>query len=179
MTSNPTQLKRASFAAAPALALVFVVLGSAATLIAGLIFGGGAAPLEVLDAGPVVRWGLPASKALFNLSIALTIGSLVLAAFAAPERSSLLRRLQATAAWASVAWVATGLANLVFTYLDVTAVPFSTSEQFGSGLWLFATTIELGQYLSVNLAIALVVSSLALTVSKVTSTGPCILGLTM
>ena len=61
-----------------------VILVGAAVLavLAGLAFGGGAAPNLLLDPGPVVRWGLPVVKTLSNLGAAAMLGSLVLALYA-------------------------------------------------------------------------------------------------
>ena len=48
-----------------------------ATVVALLVGGGAEAPL-VIDPGPVVRWGLPIAKLIFNLGVATALGSLVL-----------------------------------------------------------------------------------------------------
>ena len=60
-----------------------ILLGFAlVSLVAGLAFGGGAAPQLLLDAGPFVRWGLPVARLFVNLGAAGIIGTLVLALFA-------------------------------------------------------------------------------------------------
>ena len=51
-------------------------------MVASLAYGGGAAPLVIADAGPVVRWGLPTTTLIFNLAAAGLLGSLILALFA-------------------------------------------------------------------------------------------------
>ena len=53
-----------------------------ASVIIGMLYGGGAAPLQFSDPGPVVRWGQPIVKLVLNLSMATAIGTLVLSAFA-------------------------------------------------------------------------------------------------
>jgi cytochrome c oxidase assembly factor CtaG/putative copper export protein len=160
-----------------ALALALSITGAVVLTFVALVIGGAAAPTQLLDAGPLVRFGLPIVKALFDLSLALTIGSLSLAAFSvaqpkpgeAPLNTSLGRLLN-LAAVGSAAWVVTGFINLLFTYLSVAGTSFSLSNQFGAGFWLFASSIQLGQYLSMNLLAGLLVSILVLAVSRLTGT---------
>ncbi|GMM96832.1 hypothetical protein [Microbacterium luteum] len=55
-----------------------ILVGAAlASLVGALAFGGGAAQLPLGDAGPVVRWGLPAAKLIVNLAAAGMVGVLV------------------------------------------------------------------------------------------------------
>ena len=49
-------------------------------LVAALLFSGAAAAREVSDPGALVRWGLPVSKAIHNVSLATVIGGLIFAA---------------------------------------------------------------------------------------------------
>ena len=70
-----------------------VVLGPALFLLAalvavvwGLAYGGGAKALIVSDPGPVVMWGVPIARLALNLSASVTIGALVLAAWAASRK---------------------------------------------------------------------------------------------
>lgn len=152
-----------------------VTVGSLATLatlvalLVGLLIGGGAAPLLLEDPGPIVRWGLPIAKALTNLSMAVTVGTLVFGAFALQKGKSLTQALN-LAAISAVAWVLFGLANLLLTYLSITGSAISFGEAFSSGLWMFATQIQLGQYLALNLLAALILSLLILLADSLTAT---------
>ena len=149
------------------LALALTVLAAlvAGTAAAALI-GGVVKPLEVADPGDFVRWAYPITKSLFNVSVAATFGTLVLAAFALPEASRALQRALNFAAAAASTWTILAMANILFTYLALTGSPFSGDQLFGESLWLFLTQIELGQLLGYNLIVAAVLSILTLTVKR-------------
>jgi hypothetical protein len=68
---------RALRAAGPAILIVVAL----ASLIWGLVIGGGAAPFAIGDPGPFVRWGLPTATLFVNLAAAGMIGALVTALF--------------------------------------------------------------------------------------------------
>ncbi|SJN41843.1 cytochrome c oxidase assembly protein [Mycetocola reblochoni] len=113
-------------------------------VVAGLIAGGAAAPAEISDPGPVVRYGLPIAKLLVNLSAALMIGSLLLAVFVlTPEREEYDAAVDLAATGAGVFTVASG-ATALFTFLNVTGVVPSLDDQFGAQIGLFFTGVELG-----------------------------------
>lgn len=150
------------------LSTVFLAALVAATTVS-LIIGGGAKPFTLLDPGEVVRWGLPISKAIMDVAMATSIGSLVVAAFVFSEKSKQLRAILNVAATFSVVWVISGLLALNFTYLNVTGSAFSLDESQGSGFWLFVSQIELGQYLLMNLAGGVLVSILAISSQRLTS----------
>lgn len=125
----------------PAVLLLFAILA----LVAGLNFGGGAAPLPLQDPGEVVRWGLPISKLFVNLGAAAMIGALVLSCYAlSPKNAEFGSALDVAAGGAAVFTVASAFTGF-FTYLSVTGASLSFSEQFGASLSQFLTQIELGQ----------------------------------
>lgn len=148
---------------------LIALFGTTAVLI-GLAIGGGADELQILDAGAVVRFGLPIAKMIANFASAIAIGALVLAAFALPENSATLQRAQSIGAVASVAWVISGISVLQFTYLALTGSAFSTDESFGQGLWLFITQIQLGQYLALNILGGALFALLAVSFRSLSST---------
>ena len=151
---------------ASALATVGVLL---ATVI-GLIIGGGASALQFSDPGPIVRYGVPLAKGLMNLAMAIAIGSLVFAAFATRESSSSHKKLLNLAAASAAAWAIAGSVNFLLSFISVSGASFSFEESFSQGLLVYATSIELGISLALNLAAALVISILALSVSSLTAT---------
>ena len=163
--------------------LLSLTLALILATVAGLFIGGGAQPILLGDPGVVVRFGLPIVKAALNLSMALTIGTLVLAAFAfdqpsklppkptETEDSGLLRRALNLAAIGAAGWALFGVANLLLSYLSVTGSKLAFDQTFSSGLWLFATQIQLGQYLGLNLLVGLLLSLLLLAVGGLTGTG--------
>ena len=141
-----------------------------AATVLGLRLGGGAAPSLLQDSGAVVRWGLPIIKGLTNISMAVTIGSLAMACFATSNSSWQLRRLQNLAALAASVWAITGTLVVLFTYLSVTGLAFSTSNSFGSGIWMFVTSIALGQSLSLNVLFGALVAIAVLMAEKLNGT---------
>jgi putative copper resistance protein D len=123
-----------------------VLLGAALiSLVAALAYGGAAAPLAVLDPGPVVRWGLPVAKLLVNVSAALAIGALLMSCFAlARDSAAYARALDVAAAGAGV-WTVASIATGFLTFLSIYAVPVSLDGRFGSQLSTFFTSLEVGQ----------------------------------
>ncbi|WP_460633412.1 cytochrome c oxidase assembly protein [Leifsonia lichenia] len=126
-------------------------------MIAALAFGGGAAAPLLADPGALVRWGLPASTLIVNLSAAGTIGALVLACFAfSPQKDEFGKSLDFAAGSAAVMTVASAATGL-FTFVSVSNVPWSFDEAFSNGLSSFVTSVSIGQaWLGITLIAAAV-----------------------
>ena len=127
--------------AGPALLLTLAFL----SLLAALMFGGAAAPLPLQDPGPVVRFGLPVSKLLVNLTAAVTIGSLLLACFALTPKKSEFDRALDLAAGAAALWTIVSAATGFLTFLEITNLPISADPDFGSTLGVVLTSTSIGQ----------------------------------
>ena len=136
--------------------IVLVTVGALCTIIAGLIIGGITEPFALADPGAFVRFSQPITKLILNLSMAVTVGSLVLSSFAANADER--HRLQPVASWAASIWLAAAGAYFVLTYLVVSGSEVSYGQGFSESLWFFATEIELGRLLAINLLFALVLS---------------------
>jgi len=151
--------------------VAFGLLGiaMAAAVVVGMLLGGGATPTKLADAGDIVRWGLPLAKGLTNLGTALAIGSLAFSAFALSTETPQLTKAMNLAALGAGIWTIFGAISFLYTYLSVTGSAFSTSDQFGQSLWLFATTIELGRYLALNLLAGAILTVLALAFQSLTA----------
>ncbi|HWM34867.1 MAG TPA: cytochrome c oxidase assembly protein [Pseudolysinimonas sp.] len=134
-------MRRTILVAGPA---VLVAVGCLA-LLAALAFGGGANPPALIDPGPVVLYGLPLSKLLMNLGVAVTIGSLVLSVFAlradTPEHG---RVLDVAAAGAGVWTVAGGFAA-VLSFQSVTNFEITFGDAYGQALGQYLTGNEIGR----------------------------------
>lgn len=135
----------------------------------GLRFTKGNAPLALGDPGEFVRWVQPILQSIKNLAMAMTVGSLVFAAWAFSEKSEALARLLKRASLAATVWAVFGALHILTTYLWVTGSPFSFENKFGAGFAQFLTQMELGQALSLNFLAAVVISLLALSVSSLRS----------
>jgi len=150
-----------------------VSVASAGLLLAvlvGLVMGGAAAALQFSDPGVVVRYGVPLAKAFMNLGMAVSIGSLVFAGFAANDNSAVLRKLLNLSSVAAALWAVAGSAHFVLSFVSVSGASFSLDETFGRGLLVYATEIELGISLGLNLLAAFLISILALSISSLTAT---------
>lgn len=123
-----------------------IVLGAAVlAVVAGLAFGGGAAPNLLLDPGPVVRWGLPVATTVANLGAAAMLGSLVLGLFALRSGTrSFEVALDTASIGAAVYTVASAVAGL-FTFLQTLGVKLSAGPEFGAQLGRFLLELPLGQ----------------------------------
>ena len=137
----------------PAVLLIVAII----SMIAALAFGGGAAAPLLADPGALVRWGLPASTLIVNLSAAGTIGALVLACFAfSPQKDEFGKSLDFAAGSAAVMTVASAATGL-FTFVSVSNVPWSFDEAFSNGLSSFVTSVSIGQaWLGITLIAAAV-----------------------
>jgi len=151
-------------------ASLVAISGLVVALIFGLILGGGADPLQFSDPGPLIRYGTPIAKGLMNLAMAMAIGSLVLAAFAANDKSAVLRKLMNLSAISAAAWALIGSAHFLLSFISVSGASFSLEPSFSQGLLVYATEIELGISFGLNLLAALAIATLALMVSSLTGT---------
>jgi putative copper resistance protein D len=132
---------RALRAAGPA-----ILVGTAlVALLAGLAFGGGAAGLQLGDAGPFVRWGLPIAKLIVNLSAAGMVGVLVTALFTlrAGEREFDVVLDTASIA-AAVFTVAAGVTGFL-TFVNVFNPTLDAGPVFGAQIGRFLVETEVGR----------------------------------
>lgn len=138
----------------PGFAAVAVV-----ALVVGLLVDGGAQPLLALDAGPVVRWGLPVTTVLAELFGAATIGCLGLSAFVVPDRSRTTRRrtLVRWASWAAAGWTAATAVQVVLAFSDIAGTPVG-DPSFVAQLLDFAWALELTRVLLISGGLALLVA---------------------
>ena len=144
--------------------------GLLVAIILGLAIGGGADPLQFSDPGPIIRYGAPIAKGLMNLAMAVAIGSLVLAAFAANDKSVVLRKLLNLSAVSAALWALVGSVHFLLSFISVSGASFSLEASFSQGLLVYATEIELGISLALNLLAALAIATLALMVGSLTGT---------
>lgn len=158
-------MPRVALIAGPALLL----LVAAISLIAGLAFGGGADAPLLLDPGPVVRYGLPASQLLTNLAAAAVIGTLVLLCFALNPAKPEFDRSVDFAAGAAALWTVAGAITGFFTFLSVYSEPLRFDNAFGSTLFGFFTDTALGKAWLNLVVIAAIVTVLLIAVRNLTA----------
>lgn len=148
---------------APA-ALLALAAATALFLFVGLEVGGAAAPRELLDPGALVRFLLPASRTLVNLSLAVMVGALVMCMWAlSTKKPEYGRAMDTAAAGAAVLTVSSGL-TLIVSFIDASGQAFSTEAQFGAALAQFATELDLGRLWLAEVAIAAVTTVLCFAI---------------
>ncbi len=121
-----------------------VLLAAFAALLAALSFGGGANPGIAIDPGAVVRYGIPISKLVVDLSIALALGALVLGVFALSSREAEFGKALDVAAAGAAVWTVASAASSILVFSSAAGTPPSLSQQFGQSLGDFLTTNGLG-----------------------------------
>lgn len=94
--------------------------------------------------GAAVIWGLPASKLVFNVAAAGTIGPLVLALFALPSKGKAFSRALGLAGISAVLWTAAAAAISVLTFHSLANLPLF-SEGSGSIFVSFLTDVDAGR----------------------------------
>src|SRR6476661_8193917 len=166
----------------PGVPVAWQVAGLAALflgLAAALIFSGAAAARSVADPGALVRWGLPISKAVHNVSLATVVGGLVFAVGILPRNLNArgrdreasagsggpehpaFTRVLAVAAVAGAVWTLSAIAVLVLTYADVAGQGLSGDPAFTQALVYFMTDIDTGRaWLAVTIIAAIVTTAL-------------------
>jgi len=146
------------------LAPAVLVAATLAALLLGLAVGGAADERALLDPGSVVRFGIPISRALLNLSMAGLIGSLVMAVWALSHDRREFGIAMDLASGSAALLTVSSTAALILNYVDVSGQPFSGSETFGAALGQFVTEIELGQLWLLEIMLAAVATVLCFAV---------------
>jgi cytochrome c oxidase assembly factor CtaG/putative copper export protein len=148
--------------------VVLVVIALLSVLLA-LAFGGGAKTPLLADPGALVRWGLPITKLMVNLSAAGMIGSLILTCFALSAKKSEFDSALDVAAASAAVMTVTSAATGFLTYLSVTGMPLTFDSRFSEGLGAFATTVSLGQAWLATTLICAAVTVLCFAVRNLTA----------
>nr|WP_245162082.1 cytochrome c oxidase assembly protein [Brevibacterium marinum] len=147
---------------------------------AAMLFTGAAEATLLNDPGPYVRFGLPAAKFVFNISMALTLGALMFALLILPRARGRGRSRKQAAAktgaaedeplnglWektlkiaevASVVWTISAVGVLVLTMADT--VGAQAYVDFSNQLGVFLTQIAFGQLWTLIVVLIAVASTL-------------------
>jgi len=149
---------------------VILLVAAFATLVAALLFGGGAAPLVIADAGPVVRWGLPIVKLVVNLAAAGMLGALVLALFALKTGERAFDLALDTASVSAAVFTIGSAVTGFFTFVNVFNAAPSADAVFGDQLGRFLVDTELGRTWLITTIAGAVITVLAFAVRSWTPT---------
>lgn len=155
------------------LAFILLMLGLALGLLVGMFVGGAATPSELGDVGDLLRWSAPSLRGINDVAEAITIGSLVFAAFALVPGTKAFNSTLLAAALSAGVWALAGTSYLVTTYLAITGSPLSLDQTFGDQFYIFVTDIQLGQMLALNVLTAFALAVLILFVRKLFGAAAC------
>lgn len=148
-------------------AVVALSFGALASLLFTIWITGAVEPTLLGDPGALVRWGQPVLRAITNTALVVAVGAAIFAAFATSEGSPELKRTLNLVRGLAVVWVLVGFLSLVFTYATIIGKPIDFGPEFSAGFAMFLTQIALGQSLSINLILGVVVATLAVLITSV------------
>ncbi|PZE65061.1 cytochrome c oxidase assembly protein [Curtobacterium sp. MCBD17_021] len=134
------------------------------SLLVALVVGGGADAALIADPGAVVRFGLPLTRMLVDLSAAATIGGLGLATIGLSRTAPEWDRAVDVAAGAAGVWTVTSAVTTFFTYLSVAGGAVSLDAGFGQSMGVFLTGTDLGLAWLTTVLVAAVVTVLCFAV---------------
>lgn len=158
--------------------LVLVTASAVSVLVALVLLGADgslAAPSRgLLDPGSLVRYGLPAARAVQDVAASVTIGLLVLAAWAvAPEAGRSVdslagprRTMVRGATVGALVWAGSALLVLVLTAADVSGYS-PTTPGFSLVFFSFTSQLELGRALLVSLLLVLLATVMSALATRV------------
>lgn len=157
-TSRPARTSTASGPTSPSWLVTALpaagLVALAALFAAGTFSGAFTAFANFTDPGALVRWGAPVATVITELAVALTVGSLALAAFVLP-RGPLVDRALGVAGVAAGVWTLAALVQLVLRFSWSWYLPLD-AEGFGPALIEYVTTISVGRtYLGIVIVAAL------------------------
>lgn len=141
-----------------------LIAAALVAVVAGLAYGGGAAPLVLGDPGPVVRWSLPIAKMVVNVAAAGVVGTLILALYALkPEQRAFEVALDVASISAAIFTVASGVTGFL-TYVNAYNPVLSAGADFGQQLGAFLTEQDIGRAWLITTIAGAVVTVLAFAV---------------
>jgi cytochrome c oxidase assembly factor CtaG/putative copper export protein len=125
--------------------MALVAMTGFVLMVGTLAFGGGAAAPLLVDPGVLVRYGLPTLSLSVRISSSVTIGALMLAAFALPPTHPAYERTMRIAAWSAGIWTVSSLAASVLTFSSVYLQPLRLDDRFGLLLASYFVETEFGR----------------------------------
>ena len=158
-----------------AVLVVLVALGLSTVVAVGLLaLTGQLQAGGPFDTSRLIRYGLPAARAVHDLAAALTVGLLAVGTWClAPDRQARDGELTGLrlsvirgASVAATVWLVAALTYLVLTAADLSGIPVG-APGFGGMLLSFVGQIDLGRSLGVSALIILAVITLAISATRI------------
>jgi len=155
--------------------VIAIPLAVACSILGLTLTGAFTANQQLVSAGDLVEYGLPVARVVHDTMAALTIGLLVVGAFALPAQkkdhgamSNVQHRASRWAAATGAVWFLAAVVSIVFTGANTLGVPL-TSPVFARNFMLFAFQVEIGQALVVSAVAILVATVVAAFATRVTT----------
>jgi len=148
-----------------------LLLVAFAALIAALAYGGGAQAPIAIDPGALVRWGLPVSTVLVDISEAVVVGALVLSSFAFASDKPEYGKALDVAATAALVWTVASAVSGFFNLQTADPEPVSFGAQFGAVLSDFVTNSADGQAWLATVLLAAALTVVCFAVRNQTAIG--------
>ena len=155
--------------------VVAVPLALACTLLGLTLTGALGEATQLVDAGRLVDYGLPIARVAHDAMAAVTIGLLIVAAFALPgqrkergQASWMQYRAVRWAAWSGAVWFLAAVVGIVFTGANTIGAPI-TSSVFARTFPEFLFRLEAGQVYLVSATAVLIATIIAAFATRVTS----------
>ncbi|MDR6892263.1 cytochrome c oxidase assembly protein [Falsarthrobacter nasiphocae] len=154
-----------------ALAASLTLAAALAGVVAALVMTGAAAPRDLGDPGPAVRWGLPLARSIYDVASAAAIGGLLFASCIVRPDSPVQRAATGLAGAAALVWTAMAAAVGILTYADASGLPLSGDAAYTQALGEFFTQFDLGRAWLAAFLVACVVTTLTFAVRSLTALG--------
>ncbi|WP_065964465.1 cytochrome c oxidase assembly protein [Curtobacterium sp. UCD-KPL2560] len=155
--------------------VIAIPLAVACAVLGMTLTGAFTAGQQLVSAGDLVEYGLPVARVVHDTTAALTIGLLVVAAFALPAKkqdhgamSSVQHRAARWGAAAGAVWFLAAVVGIVLTGANTLGVPL-TDPVFARNFLLFAFQVEIGQALVVSAVAILLATLVAAFATRVTT----------
>ncbi len=110
-----------------------------------LIYGDGAAAPLLVDPGAIVRWGLPVAMLVVRIASGITLGALLLAAFALPSTHRAYDSSMTLAGWSAAVWTVSSVVAGLLTFSAVYLEPVTLDDRYGNLLSIFFAQTEIGR----------------------------------
>lgn len=130
---------------------------------------------QLIDAGSLVRYGMPVARVLHDAMAAVTVGLLIVAAFALPAQrkdhgavSSVQHRAARWAALSGAVWFLAAASGIVFTGANTIGAPIGSSV-FNRIFPEFLFRLEAGQVYLVSAVAVLITTTLAAAATRATT----------
>jgi len=125
--------------------ILWLAIGGVIAVLWALRVGGGAEAPLLVDPGALVRWGLPLDMLVLRLSSSLTLGALLLSAFALPKDHPAYESAMRVAGWSAAVWTLSSALAGLLTFSSVYLEPITLDDRYGNLLALFFAQTEIGQ----------------------------------